>query len=369
MTTLRCLETATCMSASRNAEILKGVNLVAPKGEVHAIKGRNGSGKSTLSYVSAGKEALARGDGRRSVARWRRLQHLRDMEPSERAVAGLFLAFSTPHRNPGVATMTFLRRRSTPPARRARAKSRPPTSCAAGSRPASAQHRRRHAEAGAERRLGGEKKRAEILQMAPLKPKMAVLDEDRFRLDIRCAAGGCRRASTRCATVHARCWSSLTISGLLNHIVPDVVHVFSDGQSRRVRPQRNWHLLEAAGQRLARQGQVRQPPFVSARPRPSWIEQRTRSVLAPKPERLPLAPAQRRGASRPSMATDLQSSCWAALCRSWRRSGLAASEITISPPAMSVAGAFQPPASPTATRRSTARRRAASSAAPPRAAR
>ena len=86
-------------------EILKGVNLVVPRGEVHAIMGRNGSGKSTLSYVLAGKEDYEVTEGEVLLDG----QNILEMEPNERAVAGLFLAFQYPIEIPGVATMTFLK--------------------------------------------------------------------------------------------------------------------------------------------------------------------------------------------------------------------------------------------------------------------
>src|SRR3569833_59854 len=86
-------------------EILKGVNLVVPAGEVHAVMGRNGSGKSTLSYVLAGKEDYEVTEGEVLLDG----KDLLGLEPSERAAAGLFLAFQYPIEIPGVATMTFLK--------------------------------------------------------------------------------------------------------------------------------------------------------------------------------------------------------------------------------------------------------------------
>ena len=86
-------------------EILKGVNLVLPRGEVHAVMGRNGSGKSTLSYVLAGKEDYEITSGEVLLDGI----SLLELEPSERATAGLFLAFQYPIEIPGVATMTFLK--------------------------------------------------------------------------------------------------------------------------------------------------------------------------------------------------------------------------------------------------------------------
>ena len=81
-------------------EILKGVNLVVPRGQVHAVMGRNGSGKSTLSYVLAGKEDYEITEGEVLLDG----ENLLDMDPSERAAAGLFLAFQYPIEIPGVAT-------------------------------------------------------------------------------------------------------------------------------------------------------------------------------------------------------------------------------------------------------------------------
>lgn len=91
--------------ADEDAEILKGIDLKVSKGEVHAIMGPNGSGKSTLAYVLAGKKEYEVTEG--SIS-WNG-QDLFDLEPDERAAAGVFLAFQYPIEIPGVATMTFLR--------------------------------------------------------------------------------------------------------------------------------------------------------------------------------------------------------------------------------------------------------------------
>ena len=107
-------------------EILRGIDLKLDAGEVHAIMGPNGSGKSTLAYVLAGREGYEVTEG---SVRFRG-DDLLAMEPDERATAGVFLAFQYPVEIPGVATMTFLRRPSTPSARRAaRGNCRRPTSC------------------------------------------------------------------------------------------------------------------------------------------------------------------------------------------------------------------------------------------------
>jgi len=209
-------------------EILKGVNLTIPKGEVHAIMGRNGSGKSTLSHVLAGKEEYEVTDG----------QVLLDgvdilgMEPSERAVAGLFLAFQYPIEIPGVATMTFLKAAlnaqrkgrgeaeiSTPDFMRA-------VKEAGKALNVDSEMLKRALNVGFS---GGEKKRAEILQMALLKPKMCILDETDSGLDI----DALKLVSDGVNALRSPGRAMLVITHyqrLLNPIVPDVVHVFADGR-------------------------------------------------------------------------------------------------------------------------------------------
>ena len=219
-------------------EILKGVNLVVPKGEVHAIMGRNGSGKSTLSYVLAGKEDYEVTSGEVLLDG----ENILEMEPSERAVAGLFLAFQYPIEIPGVATMTFLKS-----ALNSQRKSRgegeisTPDFMRAVKEAGSALHidadmLKRALNVGFS---GGEKKRAEILQMALLKPKMCILDETDSGLDI----DALKVVSDGVNALRAPDRSMLVITHyqrLLNHIVPDVVHVFSDGK-----------VVESGGKELA----------------------------------------------------------------------------------------------------------------------
>ena len=209
-------------------EILKGVNLTIPKGEVHAVMGRNGSGKSTLSYVLAGKEDYEITGGQVLLDG----VDILDMEPDERAAAGLFLAFQYPIEIPGVATMTFLKA-ALNAQRKARGEGELSTP----------DFMRAVKEAGATLRVdadmlkralnvgfsGGEKKRAEILQMALLQPKMCILDETDSGLDIdalKIVAEGVNamRGPERSMLVITH------YQRLLNHIVPDVVHVFSDGR-------------------------------------------------------------------------------------------------------------------------------------------
>jgi Fe-S cluster assembly ATP-binding protein len=209
-------------------EILKGVNLVVPKGEVHAIMGRNGSGKSTLSYVLAGKEDYEVTEGEVLLDG----QNVLEMEPYERAAAGLFLAFQYPIEIPGVATMTFLKA-AINAQRKARGEGELSTP----------DFMRAVKEAGATLNInsdmlkralnvgfsGGEKKRAEVLQMALLKPKMCILDETDSGLDI----DALQVVSHGVNALRDGNRSMLVITHyqrLLNHIVPDVVHVFSDGK-------------------------------------------------------------------------------------------------------------------------------------------
>ena len=219
-------------------EILKGVNLVVPAGQVHAIMGRNGSGKSTLSYVLAGKEDYEVTEGEVLLDG----KDILELDPSERATAGLFLAFQYPIEIPGVATMTFLKA-AINSQRKARGEGELTTP----------DFMRAVKDAGRDLRIdadmlkralnvgfsGGEKKRAEILQMALLKPKMCVLDETDSGLDI----DALKIVSEGVNALRDPYRSMLVITHyqrLLNHIVPDVVHVFSDGK-----------VVESGGKELA----------------------------------------------------------------------------------------------------------------------
>lgn len=211
-----------------NKEILKGVNLTVPQGEVHAIMGRNGSGKSTLSYALAGREGYEITEGDVLLDG----ESLLEMEPDERAAAGLFLAFQYPIEIPGVATMTFLKA-----ALNAQRKARDEEELStpdfmkkvresAGKLNIDTDMLKRALNVGFS---GGEKKRAEVLQMALLSPKMCILDETDSGLDI----DALQVVSDGVNALRAPNRSMLVITHyqrLLNHIVPDRVHVFSDGR-------------------------------------------------------------------------------------------------------------------------------------------
>ena len=214
--------------ADEDAEILRGFDLKIGKGEVHAIMGPNGSGKSTLSYVLAGKDDYEITEGEVLFNG----ENLLDMEPDERAAAGLFLAFQYPIEIPGVGTMTFLKTAMNAQ-RRARGDEELTTpefmrrvKEAAKSLAISQDMLKRPLNVGFS---GGEKKRNEILQMALLEPTFAVMDETDSGLDIdalKVVAEGVNalRGPERSFLVITH------YQRLLNHIVPDYVHVLSRGR-------------------------------------------------------------------------------------------------------------------------------------------
>jgi Fe-S cluster assembly ATP-binding protein len=212
-------------------EILNGLDLTVPSGEVHAIMGPNGSGKSTLSYVLAGKDDYEVTDG---TVTWKG-ENLLDMDPEERAAAGVFLAFQYPMEIPGVATMTFLRS-AVNAVRKARGEeeySTPDFLRTVKEKAKSLQidmaMLRRPLNVGFS---GGEKKRNEILQMSLLEPGLCVLDETDSGLDI----DALRIVSEGVNALRSPERSMLVITHyqrLLNYIVPDRVHVLSKGRVAR----------------------------------------------------------------------------------------------------------------------------------------
>ncbi len=209
-------------------EILKGVDLVVPAGEVHAIMGRNGSGKSTLSNAITGRDGYEVTEGDILLEG----KSILELEADERAAAGLFMAFQYPIEIPGVATMTFLKSAMNAQ-RKARGEDELTTpefmkavQGAAKDLSIDKDMLKRALNVGFS---GGEKKRAEVLQMALLEPRMCILDETDSGLDI----DALQVVSEGVNRLRAPNRSMLVITHyqrLLNHIVPDRVHVFSDGR-------------------------------------------------------------------------------------------------------------------------------------------
>ncbi len=208
--------------------ILKGVDLTVEAGKVHAIMGPNGSGKSTLSYVLAGRDGYEVTEGSAELDG----VELLDLEPEERAAAGLFLAFQYPVEIPGVGNMTFLR---TAVNAQRKARGEEELSSAdflklirqkAATLKIDSEMLKRPVNVGFS---GGEKKRNEILQMAMLEPSMCILDETDSGLDVdamRLVAEGVNalRSPDRAFLVITH------YQRLLDHIKPDVVHIMADGR-------------------------------------------------------------------------------------------------------------------------------------------
>lgn len=209
-------------------QILKGVDLTVEAGTVHAIMGPNGSGKSTLSYVLSGKDGYEVTDGTATLDGL----DLLDMEPEDRAAAGLFLAFQYPVEIPGVGNMTFLR---TAVNAQRKARGEDEMSAADFLKLVRARAKDLKIDADMLKRpvnvgfSGGEKKRNEILQMAMLEPKMCILDETDSGLDV----DAMKLVAQGVNALRAEGRSFLVITHyqrLLDHIKPDVVHIMADGK-------------------------------------------------------------------------------------------------------------------------------------------
>ncbi|MDM7930714.1 Fe-S cluster assembly ATPase SufC [Tabrizicola sp.] len=208
--------------------ILRGVDLKIGPGEVHAIMGPNGSGKSTLSYVLAGRDGYSVTDGSATLEG----AELLEMEPEERAAAGLFLAFQYPVEIPGVGNMTFLRT-----AVNAQRKARGEPELSAGDFLKVVREKAKTLKIDADMLKrpvnvgfsGGEKKRNEILQMAMLEPRMCILDETDSGLDV----DAMKLVSDGVNALRDAGRSFLVITHyqrLLDHIKPDVVHIMTAGR-------------------------------------------------------------------------------------------------------------------------------------------
>ena len=209
-------------------QILKGVNLEVGAGQVHAIMGPNGSGKSTLSYVLSGREGYEITDGEAHLGD----VDLLDIEPEERAAAGLFLAFQYHVEIPGVGNMTFLR---TAVNAQRKARGEEEMSAAEFLKVVRAKAKTLKIDADMLKRpvnvgfSGGEKKRNEILQMAMLEPKMCILDETDSGLDV----DAMKLVSEGVNALRSEGRSFLVITHyqrLLDHIKPDVVHIMANGR-------------------------------------------------------------------------------------------------------------------------------------------
>jgi Fe-S cluster assembly ATP-binding protein len=226
--------------------ILNGISLSVPAGEVHAIMGPNGSGKSTLGYVLAGRPGYVVTEGSVTFAG----QDLLALEPFERAAAGLFLGFQYPVEIPGVSSLQFLRE-----SLNSQRRSRGQAELSGGEFIKLAREQasllgmdvemlKRPVNVGFS---GGEKKRAEMVQMGIMSPKFAVLDETDSGLDIdalRAVGAGINRI------MRAPDKGVLLITHyqrLLDYVTPDMVHVLNRGEIVRSGGPELAHELEREG--------------------------------------------------------------------------------------------------------------------------
>jgi Fe-S cluster assembly ATP-binding protein len=229
-------------------EIVKGVDLAVDPNEVHAVMGPNGSGKSTLAYALMGHPAYRITEGDVLLDG----ESILDLEADERAQRGLFLAFQYPHAVPGVTVTSFLRSAINSIRKAKNGGEDDPIPIPEFRKEIFAQmDRLKVSRELASRYLndgfsGGEKKRVEILQMAMLKPRIAVLDETDSGLDIdalRVVAGGVKE-------LVGPGMGALVITHyqrILDYITPDFVHVFSDGRIVEEGGPELAHKLEAEG--------------------------------------------------------------------------------------------------------------------------
>ncbi len=235
--------------------ILKGIDLEVNEGETHAVMGPNGSGKSTLARVLAGHPEYEVTEGNVLYQHEGEWLDLIEMEPHERAIAGLFMAFQYPVEVPGVSNLHFMQ---TSFNALCRAQGIPELD-AIEFRNLVAEKRKliEMDESYLERDVnqdfsGGEKKRNEILQMAVLNPKLALLDETDSGLDVdslRIVAEGVQKLKTpRNATLLITHYQRM-----LRYITPDIVHVLADGKIQRTGDHRLAEEVENQGYDWIRQ--------------------------------------------------------------------------------------------------------------------
>jgi Fe-S cluster assembly ATP-binding protein len=222
------LEIKNLTAAIDGKEILRGVDLTVPDGEIHAIMGPNGAGKSTLSYVLSGRDGY-KVTGGTAIYNG---QDLLALPPEARAAAGIFLAFQYPVELPGVGNANFIR---TALNAVKRARGEPELDAVAFLKLARAEIKKLSMQDDMLKRnvnvgfSGGEKKRNEVLQMALLRPGLAILDETDSGLDI----DALKIVSEGVNALRGPNFSALVITHyqrLLDHIVPDHVHVLSAGR-------------------------------------------------------------------------------------------------------------------------------------------
>ncbi len=240
------LEITNLSATVADKPILNGLSLTVPTGEIHAIMGPNGAGKSTLAYVLGGRPGYEVTGGAVSFDG----QDLLAMKPHERAAAGLFLGFQYPVEIPGVSSLQFLReslnaqRRSRGQADLSGAEFIRLAKAQAGELGMDADMLKRPVNVGFS---GGEKKRAEMVQMGIMSPKLAILDETDSGLDIdalRSVGAGINRI------MRAPDKSVLLITHyqrLLDYVKPDRVHVLAGGRITRTGGAELAHELEREG--------------------------------------------------------------------------------------------------------------------------
>jgi Fe-S cluster assembly ATP-binding protein len=245
MLEIKDLEARVETEAGDGREILRGVTLSAPAGEVHAVMGPNGCGKSTLSYVLSGRDGYEITGGGATLAG----EDLLAMDPEERAAAGVFLSFQYPVEIPGVPTLTFVKE-----ALNAQKRARGEDEVSAPDFMKKA--REAAAKLGISNEMlkrpvnvgfsGGEKKRMEIFQALMLEPKLLILDETDSGLDIdalKVVAEGVNalRSPDRTMLVITH------YQRLLDYLKPDIVHVMAAGRIQKTGGPELAHELEKEG--------------------------------------------------------------------------------------------------------------------------